>query len=216
MKKKTIRCKACGYLMAEGSNYEECPACGVPSKMFEPYDDKVPEERAWLLRYDLHGVVAHAPMGLTFIMLILAAVGLVLGWAGSGGSSIYSYVMTTLVVLSVVLPIVVAATFGAGLIDGKYRYKKVTTKRLVQKILLGSVFFVLSVGMLIVAILPEYVTSASLQIVYLIVNAAAFGCTVYLGLWGAGLVHGIMPGPWLKKKKPGAPAAPAAPAEPQA
>src|SRR5262245_19163575 len=166
--------------MAEGSNYEECPACGVPSKMFEPYDDIVPEERSWLLRFDLHGVVAHLPMGLTIITLVLSALGIVLGLAAPPGQVLES-VMTMLVVSSIILPIVVLATYGAGLLDGYFRYKKVTTKLLVKKILLGAVFFVFSVGMLIVSQLPDFKTSLVEQLIYLAVNLAGFVCIVFLG-----------------------------------
>lgn len=223
MKKKTIRCKACGYLMAEGSDYTECPACGVPSKMFEPYDDKVPEERAWLLRFDLHGVVAHLPMGLTIITFVLSALSLLLGIVGPPSETL-SALLTTLVVSSIILPVVVLGTYGAGLLDGYFRYKKVTTKLLVKKIYLGAVFLVFSVAMLIVSQLPGFTSSIGLQVVYLAINLAAFACIIFLGLWGASLVHGVMPGPWVKKKKPAkpgsaapeAPAAPAAGAAPQA
>ena len=40
---------------------EICPACGVPAKMFEPYDDKVSEARRRMIDLHIHPVIVHSP-----------------------------------------------------------------------------------------------------------------------------------------------------------
>jgi ABC-type uncharacterized transport system permease subunit len=54
--------------------------------------------------------------------------------------------------------------------------------------------------MLVLAWLPGFAGEPAIQIGFIALNLVAFACTAVLGLWGASLVGGIMPGPFVKKK----------------
>ena len=194
-----VRCKACGFLMPDGV-YDECPACGVPSKMFEPFEDKVPENRRKVLEMHLHPVITHAPQGLGFLVLILMGIYTVLAQI-SGSLSWRDMLLPTIQVMSILLPLTTFAGLLSGMLDGKYRYKRLDTKLLRKKILVGSTFLALSIGMGVLAFLPGFAADLAVQVAFLVLNAGAFACSVILGWWGAALNQAIMPGPFMKKKK---------------
>ena len=204
MAKKLVRCKACGYIMPEGK-FHVCPACGVPEKMFEAWEDKVPENRRKVLDFHIHPIIVHAPQALGFLMLFIAATFLVLSQFFAG-ADLADDLATTLRVLAVLLPVLVVAGFISGLLDGYYRYKTVKSPLLVRKMIVGCLFFVFSGAMLVLAWLPGFLTQVEVQLAFLVLNLAAFGCTAILGLWGASLTGGAMPGPFVKKKPAAKPA----------
>jgi uncharacterized membrane protein len=199
MEKKLVRCKACGFIMSEGA-YHSCPACGVPEKMFEPFDDKIPEARRKVLELHIHPIIVHAPQALGFLILLMSVTYMVLSQWFPGGE-IASYVVITLKVLSVILPVLVVGGFMSGLLDGMYRYKTVSSPLLVRKMIIGTSFFVVSLLMAAVIFQPAFSSELGVQILYLGLSLLAFLCTAMLGKWGASLVGGIMPGPFVKKKK---------------
>jgi len=184
--------------MTEGS-FDECPACGVPSKMFEPFEDKVPKGRRWFLERHFHPIIVHAPQGLGFLLLILSLVYTIL--VHTAAQSDFSVMLLHgIQVMSVLLPLSVIGGFLSGLVDGKVRYKKLNTILLRRKMIMGSLFILLSIGMWIVAFQQDFAVSLSREIQYLAMSLCAFLCSAFLGIWGSSLTQGIMPGPFPKKK----------------
>ena len=139
--KQYVRCKACGYIMEADKVGKLCPACGVPAKAFEPYEERISEKRKRVLDLHIHPIVVHLAQGLAPLIVLFA---IVLAILGEGA------LKTTLVqatrVLAAFLPLSVILAFAAGLIDGNLRFHKVTTPLLVKKMIFGALFFVLSLG----------------------------------------------------------------------
>jgi len=180
-----IRCKACGYLMPEGSKYDICPACGVPNKMFEPYDDKVSETRSKLINLDIHPVMVHAPVALSYIGG-LTIILLLLGFWPDLLKPVFK-------VLTIIL---VASAFGSmatGIFDAKVRFRKVSTPVLKKKLIIGGVFTVATVFSFLGAWFLDF-AAAPTQVLLVIVSLLAMISAAVLGLLGAKLVHAKMPG----------------------
>ncbi len=197
--KNMVRCKACGFLMEEGK-YHECPACGVPEKMFEVYEDKVPAQRRKILKMHLHPVIVHAPQAFGFVLFVLGAIRVFLTFTGLFPELDRDYLYPGLEVMAVLLPLTILGGILSGLLDGKVRYKKLNTIMLKNKMMVGSLFLILSIGMMVVAFMPAFRTDVVLELIFMGLNAGAFACSVILGLWGAALNMAEMPGPWPKKK----------------
>lgn len=193
-----VRCKACGFIMAEGV-YDECPACGVPSKMFEPFDDKVPEERRKFLDLHIHPVIVHAPQALGFLLAILAVVYAILSQTSSV-QALSAILLPAIQVMSVILPFTTLGGLISGMVDGRTRYKRIDTILLKRKIIVGSLFVLLSIALAVIALQPGYAGSLLLQLLYIVLGLGAFACSAFLGSWGAALTLAIMPGPYPKKK----------------
>lgn len=193
-----VRCKVCGYVMTEGK-FDECPACGVPSKMFEPFEDKVPKGRRWFLEKHIHPIIVHVPQGLGFLLLVLSFVYTLLVHL-TIQSDFSEILLHSIQVMSVILPLTVFGGFFSGLVDGKVRYKKLNTILLRRKMIVGSLFILLSIGMGIIAFQQEFAYSLSSEILYLAMSLGAFLCSAFLGIWGSSLNEGIMPGPFPPKK----------------
>ena len=204
--KEMVRCKACGYLMEKDALGDVCPACGVKKEMFEPWEDKVGALRRTWMELDIHPVTVHFPEAFA-VVLLLSALVFPLVPAGFQTSSLWPAVQF----LSWLFPVAVLAGFVTGLADGKVRYRKVTTPRLLQKIIVGSVLILSS---LVQAFLVSVASFGSLSIWlgFLVASAVSAASTAILGLWGARLMVGAMPGDKIflgkKKKKPAAKAAP--------
>jgi len=201
--KKLVYCKACGYIFEEGK-YKFCPACGVPEKMFAPYEDKIPADRRKILKLDIHPVVVHAPQAIAFIVLLLAGAMVVLSQFFSETMHYAADLAITIKVLCLILPVTVIGAIVTGVLDAKYRYKVTNTIALNRKKLVGSIFFVCSIGMLFMSMHDGFISEFWVQGLFIAANLGAFACTAILGIWGAKLTHGIMGGPMPKKKKAGA------------
>ena len=137
--KDMVRCKACGYLIEKDALGEVCPACGVKKEMFEPWEDKVGAFRRSWLELDIHPVIVHFPEALG-VLLVLATLVFPLVPAGFQAATLWPVVQF----LAWVFPVAVLGAFVTGLADGKVRYRKVTTPRLFQKIVVGSVLILSS------------------------------------------------------------------------
>ncbi len=183
--KKLVRCRICGYIMAEGDLKDVCPACGVSAKVFEPYANPVEKDRAFLLKLDIHPIIVHAPQAITLVTLILALVSLVAtGWRPA--------IFTSIGVLAWILPISLVLAFGSGLFDGKIRFKKTTTRLLKRKMLLAGTFFAASLGMLYFAdAAGKSLGNSSDMAVFIAFNLLGFAMSALLGLIGASLVHAV-------------------------
>ena len=182
-----VRCKACGYIMESGSLGEVCPACGVPAKQFEPYDDKVKESRRRILDLHIHPVIVHAPQAFALTLLVLAPV---IGLLDATSRTLF---LDTSRVLGVALPFTVLAAFLSGLFDARLRFKKTTAPLLRKKKLFGALFFLASLGSCAMALWSPLDSAMTLTL---------FGLVAALGL-GAGAFLGIMGTPRLVAKLPG-------------
>jgi hypothetical protein len=172
--------------MREDRMGEVCPACGVPSKNFEPFKDNRSEKRRFLMELDLHPIAVHFPQAYTIIIfpLILAGAFLDLPFGAE--------LLATARVLTFVLPLTLAASIFAGIIDGKLRFKRLTTPSLQIKIMAGGAFMLFSVLMLVIVILYGF-TSPGIYYL-LLLNLACIACQTVLGQVGKTLMKAHMPG----------------------
>jgi hypothetical protein len=131
-----MRCKSCGYVIAEGKLKDVCPACGVPRKMLEPWTDPVGERRRALLELGLHSMVVHFTVAFAASAFALSLFALVVPRFLAGLAT------NLLVVLTAVLPLAALAGWAAGAFDGRIRFRRLGTPLLTRKMLMGaSVFF---------------------------------------------------------------------------
>jgi uncharacterized membrane protein len=182
-----LRCRSCGFIMEESRAGEVCPACGVPRKMLEPWADPVSEKRRRLLGFDIHPILVHFPVAFTVSALAVCLFSLVF-------PEVFRLGMTALLrALLAALPIVTAAAFCAGLLDGKVRFRRVTTPLLRRKILLGGILFlsVLAAALLTFLVGP-YVPWVRIADALLL--AAGLAAASGLGLIGSKLVSALFPG----------------------
>jgi uncharacterized membrane protein len=182
-----LRCRSCGYVIEESKAGDVCPACGVPRKMLEPWTDPVSEKRRKLLKFDIHPILVHYPVAFTVTALVACLFSLVFPEVLRQG------VTALLRALLAALPLVTAVAFCAGLLDGKIRFRKVTTPLLVRKIILGCVLFASTLAAcLLTFLVGPYVPWVRIADALLL--AAGLGAATGLGLIGSGLVHALFPG----------------------
>jgi hypothetical protein len=182
-----VRCRSCGYITGSSHVKDVCPACGVPAKNMLPYTDPVSPKRRRILALDIHPIIDHFPVAFSVSTLVLAFAGLFL--RGRPGA----YLFDTLITVSLFTPLTVLLSFVSGLMDAKIRFRRVTTPILIRKITLGASFFVLASLMLVLALRPGF-PEGGLLVPYLLLNAGAFVCAFFLGLWGKGLLQAELPG----------------------
>jgi uncharacterized membrane protein len=182
-----LRCRSCGYVLEESRAGEICPACGVPRKMLEPWTDPVSEKRRRVLGIDIHPILVHFPVAFTVTALVACLFSLAFPEAFRQG------VTTLLRVLLAALPLVTIAAFCAGLLDGKIRFRRVTTPLLRRKMILGGVLFASTLAAcLLTFLVGPYVPWVRIADALLL--AAGFAAAVGLGLIGTKLVHALFPG----------------------
>jgi hypothetical protein len=186
-----------------------CPACGVKKEMFEPWEDKVGAARRFYLELHVHPIIVHLPNSISPILLLVAlAFPLFPGFQ--------TYLWPTLQLLSWLFPLAVFGGFASGLVDGKVRYRKVTTPLLLKKIILGTLLFIVSiVQAVLVSVTSNFGPgNGGLWTAYVIAALVSLVLASVLGKWGSSLFSAAMPGDKVflgKKKKPAAKAAPKAP-----
>jgi len=205
--KDMVRCKACGYIMEKDSLSDVCPACGVKKEMFEPWEDKVGAARRFYLDLHVHPIVVHLPNSFAPVLLLVA-----LAYALLPAQN--AYLWPVLQLLSWIFPLTVVGGFLSGLVDGKVRYRKVSTPLLLRKIFVGSLFIVASVVQaVLVSVAPFGAGFTGIWIGYTVTAFLSLIAASVLGKWGSSLFHAAMPGDKVflgkKKKKPAAKAAPA-------
>jgi rRNA maturation protein Nop10 len=185
---KMVRCKSCGYLMPENRLKDKCPACGVPAKMFEPFEDPVGEARRRLLDAHLHPIAVHFPTAFAASLVVLAV-----------GTLIFSGRVQELLVsasrlMSLFLPLLVIAAFLLGVMDGRTRFRSVGRSQILKrKVLYGLLFFAFSAGLTLTVWLwgPGSAAGPALAIALAVL---AFACSVVLGVYGTRLTNAAFPG----------------------
>ena len=143
--------------------------------------------RKRILRLDLHPILVHFTQAFTATIPVLCLAALV------GLPRIQAHLQSTILVLGFALPFVVIVSFLAGLLDGKIRFRRVTTPILRRKILFGLMLFLFACAILVVVLVRQPMdTTAIVNILAL--SLPAVGCSSYLGLLGVRLVNAAFPG----------------------
>jgi hypothetical protein len=179
--KELVKCKACGFIMEKGKVKDKCPACGVPKKMFEPYISDISEKRALILNAHLHPVIVHVPQSFAFIVLLAT---LIYFFSIPYKNEIFS----TIKILSLILPVIIIASLLSGLLDGKVRFRKVTTPILSKKIFYGTLFFVFSIGMAVFVLFFDFEDSL-IHVFFLACNLICFFSSIRLGIFGTSILN---------------------------
>jgi uncharacterized membrane protein len=186
--KKLVRCKSCGYIMPEGSLKDKCPACGVPSRMFEPYDDPMSESRRRILSFDLHPIAVHFTVSFAVAILVFLVATLFFRGSAQG------FLICTAKVMSLLLPVLVLIAFLLGLLDGRTRFRQLKRSQILKKkIIYGSIFLIFSIGLALFLWLVG-MGSAFLTSIALVLSVVTVGCTVMLSLLGVQILNAALPG----------------------
>jgi len=136
--KEYLKCKACGFIMDKEGAPDICPACGIPSKVFEDYKYNISPRRKLIMDIDLHPIMLHLPQGITGMIPFFGLLSLI-STADWGIKFLY-----TVEIITYLLPLSVMATMLTGMFDGKNRFKKLGTPALKKKIILASVLLALT------------------------------------------------------------------------
>jgi O-antigen/teichoic acid export membrane protein/rubredoxin len=182
-----IKCKACGYVTREGKIKDVCPACGVPAKMFEPYTDPVAEKRRRILRLRIHPIIVHFPQSFVFALFVLAVLSLI------APAQINKGLNYTIQVLSSVLPFSLILALLTGLVDGKTRFRRLTTPFLKKKIIFGLSFLFTSILIAATAFALR-LASVPVMALFTVLTIIAEGFSIALGLIGDELLDAKLPG----------------------
>lgn len=182
-----MRCRPCGYLIAEGKLKDVCPACGVPRKMFEPWTDPVGAKRRALLETNLHPMVIH------FTVAFAAST-----FALSLGSLFFPRLLAglatnMLVVMTAVLPLTVLAGWAAGVLDGWVRFRRVTTPLLVRKMAMGGSVFLETLAAAVL-LFTFGLDPVWVRIVIVLLLGLSLGAVAALAKIGASLLCAKSPG----------------------
>jgi rubredoxin len=186
--KSLVKCKACGFIMDAEKVEDVCPACGVPSKMFEAFTDNISEKRKWILDRHIHPVVVHLPNALAPLMLLFSC-GLLVFYA-----PLRDELFVTLKVMAFCLPFTLAAAILSGLLDAKVRFRRYTTPILKKKMALGILFFGCSLVLLFLTQATPEPEGLLHIIVMIAVSGLALLCGVFLGLYGSSILNARFPG----------------------
>jgi rubredoxin len=178
---KLLICKPCGYVMKESELGDVCPACGLPRKVFEQYKERMSPGRSRILHLDLHPIAVHFPQTLLVFLLQALLLNLIF-------PNFYPEVLLgTATFTAVLFPVTVLAAFLSGLIDGKLRFKSVTTPILMKKIIYSSIMFAASIFTPI--IVSGGIDSFRSRLLLLVCGAIALACAIFLGHAGKRLMN---------------------------
>ncbi len=180
-----VRCKVCGFIMREDKLGAVCPACGVPRTAFEPFKDNISKKRRTILDINLHPISVHFPQSFSTVIPAFIILSVIFPMAENE-------FLTTVRVLAYFMPLVVIAAIIAGIIDGKTRFKKITTPLLVTKIITASVLFAVSLILALATFI--YGTGQPGKWYIFILASVCVACQVVLGEIGKTLMNSKMPG----------------------
>jgi uncharacterized membrane protein/rubredoxin len=185
---KLVRCKSCGFIIAESKLKDRCPACGVPREMFEPYTDPMSESRRRALSFHLHPIAVHFPTSFAVAVLVFT-----IGIFFFSGP-VRELLICATKIIALFLPLLALVAIAAGLLDGRVRFRRFDRSHILKsKILYGSIFFVLTVGLALLVWLAG-LGSVLLISIAAILAAAGVGCTIVLALLGMQILNSAFPG----------------------
>ncbi len=180
------RCKVCGYIMETGKIEDVCPACGVPSKVFEPYKLTMSEDRYKVLALHMHPIILHFPQA--FVVTAMGMLFLSFFFADPIRANIIVVAKFNLLFL----PLTVVMGALTGIKDGQLRFKKLSPPVLQMKIKLSVAFFVLSILTAILGMIWEYTTMNT--IILFVLTFIETGVAAVLGRIGSKLIDSFIPG----------------------
>lgn len=181
-----LRCKACGYVINSKKLRDICPACGVPKSAFETYKENISSRRKLILGLNLHPIAVHFPQA--FAIVISAFIIFDMLFNPSFGFNL----MITVKVLSIILPLTVLAALCCGIIDGKTRFKKLSTPILIKKIAIGSTLLMVSIAVAYIALF--YDIEIKLKISLLLLSGGCVICEILLAELGKTLMNAKLQG----------------------
>ena len=184
--KTYIKCKACGFILESSHLKDVCPACGLPKTVFEPYTKKISSKRKFIIDQHIHPVGVHFPQ--VFIIVIMFM--LSLSFLVDNPLRAEFFVAAKLAILA--LPFFVLLAFITGLVDGKFRFKKLTTPLLINKIRVGVAFQILSIVIFALYLRNGFTTTT--MVVIIILSILSIACGAFLGKTGSGMFNSILPG----------------------
>ena len=155
--------------------------------MFEPYTHPVSENRRRILDLHTHPVLVHFPQAFALTLLLLSFC------AFFAPVTIRGALSSTMQVLSFLLPFFAVMAIATGLMDGKIRFRKVTTPLLKQKIILSLLFLAISIALAILALSEQHLTSP-IHFIYILLTLILSLCGAFLGLIGGKLLDAKFPG----------------------
>lgn len=180
------KCKVCGYVMETGKIGDVCPACGVPSKVFEPYKLTMSEDRYKFLSLHIHPIVLHFPQA--FVITATGLLFLALIFTGELQAQIITVIQFNLLFL----PLTVIMGAVSGIKDGQLRFKKLSPPALQLKIKLSVAFLLLSI---LTGVLAFVLTMTTMNMILLLILCAVqTGLAVVLGKTGSKLIDSFVPG----------------------
>jgi rubredoxin/uncharacterized membrane protein len=182
------RCKVCGFVMAENKLKDKCPACGAPRSVFEPFVDRISWKRRRFLDLNIHPIAVHFPQAFASSLLVLTIAPLVFR------GTLRDLFVSTAKVLSLFLPLLVAASMLVGYFDAKFRLKKIRKSPiLIKKITYSCLFLVFSVTLALL-IWFKGLSSPGASAGGIILALGSFVSSFFLGFLGSQLLQTAMPG----------------------
>ncbi len=178
---KLYICRPCGYVMKESELEDVCPACGLPRKVFVDYKERMSPGRNRILKLDLHPIAVHFPQTMLIILIQALLLNLIFPHL------IPEVFIGTARFTAFVFPFAVFGAFLSGLIDGKLRFKSVTTPVLKMKIIYSSVMFLVS--LLTPFFAWEGIEETASKLWLLCIGAVALFCAIVLGHAGKRLMN---------------------------
>ena len=181
-----VICKACGYVMKEHKVGEKCPACGLPKTVFKPHKEKMSAKRKFILELALHPITVHFPQAFAISLPILIILDIIFH------SSFGPELISVSKIMCYVLPFTVMGAFISGLIDGKTRFKTISTPALIQKIIIASVLLLFSIAIFVLAVISDFESGS--RIIILVLSVCCVICEIILGKIGSKLMYAKMAG----------------------
>jgi O-antigen/teichoic acid export membrane protein len=163
-----------------------CPACGLPRKVFEPYREKVSDNRLLILNLDLHPIAIH------FSQTFVGAIPLLFLFTAIFPNFYLDELTIVNKVMIITLPLTMIVALLTGLVDGYTRFKTFNTPMLVRKIILSGIVTVLSCIASLLVIADGLTANNTFIVILLILGCLV--CAVILGLMGKRLLNIILPG----------------------
>ena len=157
----------------------------MPRNAFQPYRETVSERRLRILNLHLHPIMVHFPQAFTGIIPVLLVLSVFFSQA-------HDEFLSTARVLAFFLPLTVLASFASGMIDGRVRFKKLTTPYLVRKILLGTALLGITLAMCAVSLLWNGIDNPLAAL--FILSISSMPVQVLLGITGIKLMFSKLPG----------------------
>jgi hypothetical protein len=186
--KKTVRCKACGYIIEEGKLGDRCPACGAPKTAFLPFEDPVSPVRRNILKLDLHPMAVHFPVSFAVAALVFVITTALF----TGEARILLISATKIMVL--LFPVLIIIAGIVGYIDGKVRFRKIQNSLILKrKILYAVMLFIVSVVLAIIVWIFGF-DKGIITLIAVLLAAISVCLIIALALLGTSISEAAFPG----------------------